>query len=398
LELRIEANIGINVKELIALIAGKELPFAVWREPLRKEIHLIVSSNPEPDYRKVDLEDLPPGFVMAPYDYDHSGKSVFIEADSFFSFHSLEESVSEEQLARLGLGSLDKVSVAKSKAIFSNPDLKELLTSTQNELTEFESLVEVAKEKIQAGEFQKVVPSRKKTIQIPEGFDVVSHFNKLCTTYPAVFCFLTYLPWENCYWVGATPEILVQQDENGIFRTMALAGTQSAFNEKGDEISVGEALWRQKEIEEQALVCRFIINSFKKIRVREYTEIGPRTIKAGNLLHLQTTFEVDTASINFVQMAGVMLDLLHPTSAVCGMPKAPAADFLRKHEKYNREFYSGFLGPVNISKQSKLFVNLRSMQVRGTEINLFAGCGITADSIAFKEWNETEMKLRTVLA
>src|SRR5690606_37572577 len=121
-----------------------------------------------------------------------------------------------------------------------------------------------AKDRILSGDFEKVVPSYKKSIWPEQGFDAIAHFEKLCRTYPAVFCSLTYLPWEEVFWLGATPETLVQQDEDGIFQTMALAGTQSAYDPAGNEVLPADAPWVQKEIEEQALVCRFIINSFKK--------------------------------------------------------------------------------------------------------------------------------------
>ena len=76
----------------------------------------------------------------------------------------------------------------------------------------------------------------------------------------------------------------------------------------------------QKDIEEQALVERYVISCFKKIRLREYDEHGPKTMIAGNVLHLKTEFEVDMVATNFPQLGSVMLNLLHPTSAVCGMP------------------------------------------------------------------------------
>ena len=177
---------------------------------------------------------------------------------------------------------------------------------------------------------------------------------------------------------------------------MALAGTQSAFDQNGELIKTSEALWRQKEIEEQALVSRYIINCLKKIRVREFEEDGPKTMIAGNLMHLRTDFLIDTQEINFPQLATVMLELLHPTSAVCGMPKEPATQFIFENEGYDRTYYSGFLGPVNIKNESHIFVNLRTMQIKNTTATLYAGCGITADSSPQKEWNETQMKCMTV--
>ena len=123
---------------------------------------------------------------------------------------------------------------------------------------------------------------------------------------------------------------------------------------------------------EQAMVSRYIINCFKKIRLREFDEKGPKTAKAGNLLHLKTLFEVNMEETNFPELPTVMLDLLHPTSAVAGMPKEEALNFLKENEKLERAFYSGYLGPVNIGGSTHVFVNLRCMELFEDYVRLYA--------------------------
>ncbi len=193
-------------------------------------------------------------------------------------------------------------------------------------------------------------------------------------------------------WMGASPEILVQVDKNKLFKTIALAGTQ-LLKPKSDP---SHASWRQKEIEEQAMVKRYILNSFKSIRLREYQEVGPRTVVAGNLMHLRTDFTVNINEVPFPNLGTQMLGLLHPTSAVCGMPKEPATQFILQNEGYNRAYYSGFLGPVQIDSESHIFVNLRCMQLFEQTAYLYAGAGITAESEPEKEWQETQHKMDTM--
>ena len=249
---------------------------------------------------------------------------------------------------------------------------------------------------IEKGNFQKVVLSRKKEIQLSDGFSPIEQFEKLCKLYPNTFVSLVYLPQLNQIWLGATPETLVSIDKYGIFRTMALAGTQPAFDESGNLKSVKQAQWTQKEIEEQAYVSRYIIDCLKKIRVREFIEEGPKTVIAGNLMHLRTDFTIDSEAINFSQLGSVMLDLLHPTSAVCGMPKTEALQFILENEGYDRSFYAGYLGPVNVENESALYVNLRCMKIENQIATLYAGAGITEDSDPAKEWQETELKCQTL--
>jgi isochorismate synthase len=118
---------------------------------------------------------------------------------------------------------------------------------------------------------------------------------------------------------------------------------------------------------------------------------------AGNLMHLKSEFTVDMKATNFPQIGTVMLELLHPTSAVCGMPLENALEFLSRYETHDRAFYAGYLGPVNVSNNIELFVNLRCMQINGSNGILYAGAGVTIDSDPAKEWDETEMKFNTLL-
>lgn len=187
---------------------------------------------------------------------------------------------------------------------------------------------------------------------------------------------------------------MVSQSADGMFETVALAGTQPAL----EGVHQKDLYWTQKEIEEQALVSRYIINCFKQIRLREFKENGPFTAKAGNLMHLKTVFQVNTLETGHSDLLSTMLRLLHPTSAVCGMPHEAAQSFLDKNEGYSRSFYAGYLGPVSQSGNTHLFVNLRNMEVLPMHLRLFAGGGITADSDTEKEWRETEYKIQTLSA
>jgi isochorismate synthase len=267
---------------------------------------------------------------------------------------------------------------------------KHLDTRVDND---FHTLVAQSTAAIERGLFEKVVASRMKVVDLPETFDVALFFIRLTNLYPHALVSLVSSPSTGS-WMGATPELLVSTDREMRFKTVALAGTKPLL--AGTDIR--NVAWTQKDIEEQALVSRYIINCFKKIRLREYEEHGPRTAAAGNVLHLKTEYEVDMQATNFPQLGSTMLRMLHPTSAVCGMPLAPAIDFLQKEEGYNRRFYAGFLGPVNVSGENHMYVNLRCMQLLPQQqASLYAGAGITRDSIPAKEWEETEFKMNTLL-
>jgi isochorismate synthase len=372
------------------------LPVAVWQLPNDTQQHLIIDFNPPVTRLKPDLEELDKGFLVSPFINPELAQTYFIRADLHLTQLSDNQIVSDFSNRISG----EQIQLIDSWANNSNSLSKDIFRHfpsvpsrpITDEESRFKTMVEKSVQQIQAKAFQKVVLSRTKAIDYPQNFDIWLIFKHLCQLYPKAFRYLFHLPNVGT-WMGASPETLILMDEKQTFQTVALAGTQAYHSEK----PLSEAVWTQKEIEEQALVSRYIINCFKKIRLREFEEEGPKTVVAGNLLHLKTTFTVDTQEVNFPQLGTVMLDLLHPTSAVCGMPKEPALAFIQANEGYNRSFYSGFLGPVNVNQASHLFVNLRCLQLFRQQIWLYAGAGITEDSIPDKEWRETEIKCNTML-
>jgi len=362
------------------------LPMAVWRLPNTKNSHWAIDFSGNSSIVQT-WNDLPTGFLFAPFD---TSQKNFIYADWYYNTEN--EQVSESYRSQI-FGSLhqknkeifvEKLKQADTKVFFPK---KEHTQTTQKEA--FCELVEKAVEQIEAGVFQKVVVSRTQHIDF-EQLNLAYAFQQLADRYANAFVCLLVDPQAGI-WLGASPEILISQDKKGIFRTVALAGTQA----KNDQ-TIRKAVWSQKEIEEQAFVSRYIVNCFKKIRLREFEETGPRTVAAGNLLHLRTDFEVDTKTLNFEELPQVMLELLHPTSAVCGMPKESAKKFILENEAHQRQLYSGYWGAINLDSEHHLFVNLRCMQVFDKKAVLYAGCGITLDSLAEKEWEETKMKCQTV--
>ena len=143
--------------------------------------------------------------------------------------------------------------------------------------------------------------------------------------------------------------------------------------------------------------------------------IGPSTLKAGELLHLQTLI---TGRLKPSKEAlKDLIHVLHPTPAVCGTPRELALDFIKSHEGYERDYYTGFFGELNISNISKarnakrnienrayhanrkatyLAVNLRCMHLKDTLAVLYSGGGITKNSDPSIECMETENKIQTI--
>ncbi|WP_203296335.1 isochorismate synthase [Luteirhabdus pelagi] len=328
-----------------------KIPFVVYSYPNADECHAWLQQK---DY-KLSKEQRN-GFLFAPFDKE--GKRYFQSFNNAtqhriqFPRHSFSEEYS-------------------------------LTPSNTSEKENYRALVEKAKRTIQQSEtLQKIVVSRKKGIAISQ-FDLKEIMPLLFGGYPSAFRYLWYHP-DTGFWAGATPETLVNI-ENDQYKTMALAGTKPNRN--------GKIQWTEKEREEQAIVTRTIISELKSIG------LSPRVSdvynqQAGSVVHLRTDI---TGEIGAVVSYQDIADVLHPTPAVCGEPRKEALRFLGEEESYNREFYTGYLGIIDSKlKQTQLFVNLRCMKLEETQISIYVGGGITADSDANDEWEETENKLQTM--
>lgn len=344
----------------------RKLPFAVYRKPNTDVISGFFQQNDTLFCTENYTES---GFVFAPFD-DKNDAILIPENQSEF----LEEKV---QFSTNSHNTIDFVNDETSKEYHID-------------------LVKKAIENIQNNQFEKVVVSRKESIQL-KNVNLLKTYQKLLQKYTNAFVYVWYHPKVGL-WLGATPETLLNISDNS-FETMSLAGTQIY---QGTE----NVVWKHKEIQEQQLVTAFIkkqlstITSALKIDKTE-------TVKAGNLLHLKTKVSGKLKTQN--SKLKTLIKALHPTPAVCGLPREITKAFILKNENYERAFYTGFLGELNVGstkyevqstkcevRSSLLFVNLRCMKIENNTAQIYVGGGITKNSNAEKEWEETVAKSKVM--
>lgn len=342
--------------EKVAIQFQLHLPFVIYRKPNAKTLVGIFQK----DDHLYFLEDFDSkGFVFAPF----QGAPIYFP--------------------------LDKSEVKYNTIYFTNHLETKTVYETENPLEKsaFEALVQQGVLTIQEGIFSKVVLSRKEVVSTPN-FSWSQTFEKMLYQYPTAFCYFWFHPKVG-QWMGATPEKLLYA-QGVTFKTMALAGTQT-YKEQG------EVVWRAKEKKEQEFVTDFIVNQLKK-KTSEVQVSEPYTSRAGNLIHLKTDIEgklVTEANLKSV------IDILHPTPAVCGLPKDLTQAFILTNEGYDREFYTGYLGELNQEFTTQeaatdVYVNLRCMKLEPNQATLFIGCGVTKDSKPEEEWKETVQKSKTM--
>jgi len=247
---------------------------------------------------------------------------------------------------------------------------------------------------LREGSCQKIVLARKKNIPIVKDCSPESLFKRACLRFPKQFIALFYTPQTGC-WLTATPEMLLKiKNLHGY--TMALAGTQSYPNKvnprKPNDIKNSDRPWDNKNIEEQRFVSDYITRSLENFSTSIHIEKA-RSTQAGGLVHLQS-------DINFIMKdnthIGDLLDALHPTPAVCGVPMNFTKQYILSKELFQRKYYSGFLGYLSPHDETGLYVNLRCMQISRKTFSLYAGGGLLPASQEQDEWEETERKMQTM--
>jgi isochorismate synthase len=372
------------IKGSIAVALKHSFALACWSAPESNAWNILVdptpvtlSANETPSIHTLDT-----GFLIAPFKAEE--KKYFIRNCVQITIDNTLNATTQKGFETI----LDEIKNASSHTA-SLSNLNSFVEENQK-IENYQSIVEIAKDLIQVEDFQKVVLARTKTYRgdIKELEKVLISLRE---QFPLACIILFYHP-NTGLWISATPELLLSTSADGTFKTVALAGTQK-FDAS---VPIREVSWTHKEIEEQALVSRYIINCFKTIRLRDYVEQGPRTVQAGNLLHLKTEYTAHTSEVNMVELGSTMLNLLHPTSAVCGMPKKQALDFISKHEAFNRKLFSGYCGPVNMNNETALYVTIRCAEVFSNAVTMYAGAGITGDSVPQKEYEETDLKMDVI--
>lgn len=302
------------------------------------------------------------GFVMAPFAPSADCPILLLRPDRVYTF-----ACADHVEALIPIDSVENIESQIEPQSFSHADYQVDFANFHEHLVD--------------GEFSKLVLSRSVDIKRKPGLTAISLFAEACRRYPRVMVALVSTPQAGT-WLTATPEILLS-GSGRFWQTMALAGTMP-YSDK--------VRWSDKNIQEQRYVATYVTEVLEHY-TSDFTEHGPRTVRAAHLAHLRSDFHFTLSNTDRV---GELIQALHPTPAVCGLPKDEARQFILANEHHDRRYYSGFMGPLSLHDTPHLYVTLRCMQLFNSHCRLYAGGGILPESNEQLEWQETEAKLDTM--
>lgn len=363
-----------HIQNLLDCLTRSRLSFALYRLPWTDECYFVLQQSGDVE-QLADIRELnkKKGFVMAPFlQSDHHPLIVIRPDITAYDWDEISEAISSLECA-------DALLTCKNQTEKLSPFVSEE-TDKERYTQAFERFITPLQKK----HFQKLVLSRSSTKHINDDFSPLAAFVRACNNYPRMMIYLCHTPVSGT-WVGSTPEILLS-GHGKEWHTVALAGTMPMQNE------VMPMDWDKKNQDEQGYVADYIRRIIKKFG-NKMNEKGPYTARAGQLVHLKTDFYFLLKNTDNI---GNLRQELHPTPAVCGLPKEDAFRFILENEGYDRSYYSGFIGWLDTEGHTDLYVNLRCMEIKPGETTLYAGGGILASSEIESEWTETGDKMNTM--
>jgi menaquinone-specific isochorismate synthase len=253
----------------------------------------------------------------------------------------------------------------------------------------WESVVADAVRRIGNGELEKVVLARDLVATSADSVDVRWPLRRLAESYEMCWTFHV----DGLF--GATPELLVRR-ERGLVTSRVLAGTiQRTGDEQRDAGLAGQLARSSKDLEEHEYAVRSVAESLAPYCSSTNVPEVPFVLHLPNVMHLAT----DVTGVVHERDGASVLDLaaaLHPSAAVGGTPTKIAVELIAEIEGMARGRYAGPVGWMDADGDGEFGIALRSAELTGSTVRLFAGCGIVADSDPEAELAEAQAKFMPV--
>jgi menaquinone-specific isochorismate synthase len=247
------------------------------------------------------------------------------------------------------------------------------------------AVVADAVRRIDGGELEKVVLARDLIATAVAPIDIRWPLARLAESYPMCWTFHV----DGMF--GATPEMLVRR-ERGLVTSRVLAGTIRRTGDDERDLALAAALARSsKDHEEHEYAVRSVADALEPHCSSMIVPETPFVLHLPNVMHLASDVAGvvhDSTTVSSLQLAAS----LHPSAAVGGTPTAEAVRLISEIEGMDRGRYAGPVGWMDTTGDGEWAIALRSAEISGDTVRLFAGCGIVAGSDPEAELAEAQAK------
>ncbi len=261
-----------------------------------------------------------------------------------------------------------------------------LVTIERPDRARFRAEIESIRRAIARGEVEKIVAAGRSRARLTSPLGTAAVLRRLRRGLLAstrfAFC------RERSAFVGATPERLVAK-RGRVIATEALAGSIASGADHRELL-----LKSGKDRREQQLVVDAIVRRLEPLCDRLEVAPRPRIRELREVLHLHTPI---SGVLKETRHVLELVQELHPTPAVGGVPTDAARGWIRRHERHPRGWYAAPIGWFDAAGDGEFDVALRSALLSGGEAFVYAGAGIVGDSEPDLEYVETELKKQALL-
>lgn len=257
----------------------------------------------------------------------------------------------------------------------------------------WEDAVRACLEAIHSGRVSKAVLARTLSVRLDRRVDPVDVVMHLWRANRGSHVFL-FEPEPDAALVGAAPETVATL-KDGVFHATAVAGSIRRGSSPREQAELAARLLASdKDRAEQRIALDDMIARLSTVAHQIRSDPQPHVLTLARIQHLETEIRASVPS-----GVGVLdlLRILHPTPAVCGLPRDAALEVLAHHEPFHRGWYAGPVGWFDPEGNGVFAPALRTGVSRGPEWTLFAGAGIVDGSVPASEWEETGIKLEPML-
>ncbi|MHB8847096.1 MAG: anthranilate synthase component I [Burkholderiales bacterium] len=269
-------------------------------------------------------------------------------------------------------------------------------TERETSKTDYLKAVALAKKYIAAGDMMQVQIGQRLIKPYPAS--ALSLYRALRSINPSPYMY--YYDMGNFHVVGASPEILVRQEQraDGNYVTIRpLAGTRPRGDTpQRDQELAAELLADPKELAEHLMLIDLARNDIGRIAQTGTVAVTDKMVveRYSHVMHIVSSVE------GKLKPGTTNLDVLRatfPAGTLTGAPKIRAMEIIDELEPSKRGLYGGAVGYLGFNGEMDLAIAIRTGIVKNGKLYVQAAAGIVADSVAESEWQETENKARAVL-
>ena len=250
----------------------------------------------------------------------------------------------------------------------------------------YETAVTRVRERIAAGDVYQANICRVLSAAAPEPPDLRALGAALTRGNPAPYAAVVFAPGADTVIACASPELFLLRDGDHV-----VSGPIKGTGEFAADLT-------DKDRAENVMIVDLVRNDLGRVAVTGSVEVPSllRVEQHPGLVHLVSTV---TAHVPPQTTWRQLLDATFPPGSVTGAPKSSALRIIRELEPVPRGVYCGAVGWVDADKSyGVLAVGIRTFEWRQGRLHLGTGAGITWGSDPRREWEETELKVRTLLS